>query len=321
MHTAFVVLVLSLALLVWSADRFIDGSVSIARYFGMTPLLIGMIIVGFGTSAPELMVSALAALEGSSGIALGNVYGSNICNIALILGVSALVRPILINPQALHKEMPLLLGVTVLAWWQLVDGEFSRLDAAVLLTVFTLWMGAAFWASRQKKALETEQTVAEDITAHLMPIRQAVFWLPVGLILLIGSARLLVWAAVELAHAFGVSDLVIGLTIVAVGTSLPELASSLIAARKGQHDIAVGNILGSNLFNTLMVAGVAGLVQPLNASPELVLRDLPVVTAVTVVLLIVSYGYRGPGLLSRSKGALLLFCFVAYTAYLVLGTH
>ncbi|HEX4974323.1 MAG TPA: calcium/sodium antiporter, partial [Pseudomonadales bacterium] len=259
MLSAFVGLVVGLALLVWSADRFVDASVSIARYLGMTPLLIGMVIVGFGTSAPELTVSALAAMENNAGIALGNVYGSNICNIALILGVSALVRPIVINPRVFHKEMPLLLLVTTLAWWQVSDGELSRLDAAVLLLVFTLWMVSAVWESRQQQNLVGDAKEADELATHLMPLRQAMLWLPLGLLLLIGSARLLVWAAVNLAHAFGVSDLVIGLTIVAVGTSLPELASSVLAVRKGQHDIALGNILGSNLFNTLMVAGVTGL--------------------------------------------------------------
>lgn len=317
MLSALVGLVVGLALLVWSADRFVDASVSIARYLGMTPLLIGMIIVGFGTSAPELTVSALAAIENNSGIALGNVYGSNICNIALILGVCALIRPILINPQALRKEMPLLLLVTTLAWWQVSDGELSRLDATVLLLVFALWMVSAVWESRRAQQFVGDEEVVEELAAHLMSVRQALVWLPLGLLLLIGSARLLVWAAVNMAHAFGVSDLVIGLTIVAVGTSLPELASSVMAVRKGQHDIALGNILGSNLFNTLMVAGVAGLIRPLNASHELVWRDMSVLTAITVLLFIFSYGYRGLGRLSRYKGAMMLFCFVAYTAYLV----
>lgn len=317
MLSALAGLVVGLALLVWSADRFVDASVSIARYLGMTPLLIGMVIVGFGTSAPELTVSALAAIENNSGIALGNVYGSNICNIALILGVCALIRPILINPQALRKEMPLLLLVTALAWWQVSDGELSRLDATALLLVFVLWMVSAVWESRRAQQFVGDEEVVEELAAHLMSVRQALVWLPLGLLLLIGSARLLVWAAVNMAHAFGVSDLVIGLTIVAVGTSLPELASSVMAVRKGQHDIALGNILGSNLFNTLMVAGVAGLIQPLNASHELVWRDMSVLTAITVLLFISSYGYRGPGRLSRYKGAMMLFCFVAYTAYLV----
>jgi cation:H+ antiporter len=317
MLTAFIVVALSLVLLAWSAERFIDGSVSTARHLGMSPLLIGMVIVGFGTSAPELVVSVLAALEGNSGIALGNVYGSNICNIALILGLSALIRPITVNSKIIRKELPILTLTTALAIWQLWDGEISRLDALILLIIFAALMIGAFWESRKKNVDELNLDIAEELNTHLMPIGKALLWVFVGLLLLVSSSRLLIWGAVEIARSFAVNDLIIGLTIVAVGTSLPELASSTIAVRKGQHDIALGNILGSTLFNTLMVTGVAGLIQPLTVAPELLSRDAVMMAALTVSLFIVGHGFRGPARINRVSGALLLGSFIAYTAYLI----
>jgi cation:H+ antiporter len=283
----------------------------------MPPLLIGMVIVGFGTSAPEMMVSALAATQGNPGIALGNAYGSNITNIALILGISALINPITVHSQVLRKELPVLTAVTALAAWQLMDGEITRIDAAVLLAVFG---GLMVWTFRQgfkgkRDALGSE--VEQELKEHDMPIRRAIFWVVAGLVLLIISSRILVWAAVEMARGFGVSDLIVGLTIVAVGTSLPELASSVIAARKGEHDIALGNILGSNLFNTLAVVGIAGLIQPLKAEAEILSRDILVMAVVTVSLFVIGYGFRGPGRINRVEGVVLLACFVGYTAYLV----
>jgi cation:H+ antiporter len=317
MTLVIVAIVAGLALLVWSADRFVDGSASAARHFGMPPLLIGMVIVGFGTSAPEMMVSALAATQGNPGIALGNAYGSNITNIALILGISALINPITVHSQVLRKELPVLTAVTALAAWQLMDGEITRIDAAVLLAVFG---GLMVWTFRQgfkgkRDALGSE--VEQELKEHDMPIRRAIFWVVAGLVLLIISSRILVWAAVEMARGFGVSDLIVGLTIVAVGTSLPELASSVIAARKGEHDIALGNILGSNLFNTLAVVGIAGLIQPLKAEAEILSRDILVMAVVTVSLFVIGYGFRGPGRINRVEGVVLLACFVGYTAYLV----
>ena len=317
MTLAFIAVIFGLALLVWSADRFVEGSASTARHFGMPPLLIGMVIVGFGTSAPEMVVSALAASQGNPGIALGNAYGSNITNIALILGVTALISPIAVHSRVLRKELPLLTLVTALAAWQLWDGQITRLDAVVLLAVFGGLMGWTIWQGlqAQEDALGTE--IAQELDVRVMPIRRAVFWLVAGLLLLILSSRILVWGAVEIAQGFGVSDLIIGLTIVAVGTSLPELAASVIAARKGEHDIALGNILGSNLFNTLAVVGIAGAIHPLAVGPEVFNRDMLVVAALTVSLFVFGYGFRGPGRINRIEGAVLLACYLGYVAYLV----
>jgi cation:H+ antiporter len=317
MTLAFIAVIFGLALRVWSADRVVEGSASTARHFGMPPLLIGMVIVGFGTSAPEMVVSALAASQGNPGIALGNAYGSNIANIALILGVTALISPIAVHSQVLRKELPILTVVTALAAWQLRDGEITRLDAVVLLAVFGGLMAWTIRQGLQKKEDTLGSEMEQELDVRTMPIRRAVFWLMAGLALLIVSSRILVWGAVEIAHGFGVSDLIIGLTIVAVGTSLPELASSIIATRKGEHDIALGNVLGSNLFNTLAVVGISGAIQPMTVGPEVFSRDIPVMAALTLSLFVTGYGFRRPGRINRIEGAVLLACYVGYAAYLI----
>jgi cation:H+ antiporter len=317
MTTAFLFVAFGLALLVWSADRFVEGAAATARHFGMPPLLIGMVIVGFGTSAPEMVVSALAAFQRNPGIALGNAYGSNITNIALILGITALISPIAVHSQVLRKELPILTVITALAAWQLWDGEISRIDAFVLLGVFAGLMVWTIWQGMHKKADAFGSEMEKELAVDAMPIRRAIFWLVVGLVLLIVSSRILVWGAVEIAHGFGVSDLIIGLTIVAVGTSLPELASSVIAARKGEHDIALGNILGSNLFNTLAVVGIAGTIHPMAVGPEVFSRDILAMAVLTVSLFVFGYGFRGPGRINRFEGGALLACYVGYSAYLI----
>ena len=319
MFLPFASVVVGLALLVWSADRFVDGSAGTARHFGMPPLLIGMVIVGFGTSAPEMVVSALAAWQGNAGIALGNAYGSNICNIALILGVTALISPIAVRSQVLRKELPLLAAVTALAAWQLADGMVSRADAAVLLVVFAVLVGWSIWQGlRQGDDAMAGDVQKQEEAAAEMPLRRAVFWMVAGLVLLVVSSRLLVWGAVEIAHSFGVSDVIIGLTIVAVGTSLPELASSVVAARKGEHDIALGNVIGSNMFNLLAVVGIAGAIAPMTVGPEVLHRDVAVMAALTLALFAMGIGIRGPGRINRIEGALLLACYVGYIAWLVM---
>jgi cation:H+ antiporter len=310
-------LIVGLALLVWSADLFIEGAASSARHFGMPPLLIGMVVIGFGTSAPEMVVSVLAASQGNPGIALGNAYGSNITNIALILGLTALISPIAVHSQVLRKELPLLSAVTILAAWQIWDGQITRAEAVVLLVVFVALMG---WTIRQgivEKGDILGGEVVLELDVHPMPIRRSIFLLVVGLVLLIASSRMLVWGAVEIARAFGVSDLIIGLTIVAIGTSLPELASAIIATRKGEHDLALGNVLGSNLFNTLAVVGLAGVIHPMSVGPEVFSRDVLVMAVLTFSLFFIGYGFRGrAGRINRFEGAVLVCCYVGYTGYL-----
>ncbi len=321
MFLAVAAVVIGLAILVWSADRFVDGSASTARHFDMPPLLIGMVIVGFGTSAPEIVVSTLAAMQGNPGIALGNAYGSNITNIALILGLTALIKPINVHSRILRQELPILVAVTLLAAGQLYDGEVSRMDAWGLLGVFGVLMAWTVWQGLREKSDALGIEMEQEMRDSVMPLRKALVWLVLGLVMLIASSRILVWGAVEIARIFGVSDLIIGLTVIAVGTSLPELASSIIAARKGEHDIALGNILGSNFFNTLAVVGCAGSISPMAAGPEVFSRDIMVMTALTVSLFILGYGFRGPGLgrINRYEGLFLLSCYIAYTASLVVS--
>lgn len=308
-----------LALLVWSADRFVDGSASAARHFGLPSLLIGMVIVGFGTSAPEMVVSALASSQGNSGIALGNAYGSNITNIALILGIAALINPITVHSLVLRKELPILTAVTALAAYQLYDGNLTRMDAVVLMGVFAVIMGWAIREGLGKKTDTLGSEVEQELQTHAMPLKKALFWVIAGLILLIISSRMLVWGAVKIAVSLGVSDLIIGLTIVAVGTSLPELASSIIAARKGEHDIALGNVLGSNLFNTLAVVGIAGLIRPMAVVPEIFSRDILTMAILTISLFVIGYGFKGQGRINRFEAMVLLLAYVGYTTYLVAG--
>ncbi len=309
-----------LALLVWSADRFIDGAAATARHAGMPPLLIGMVIIGFGTSAPELVVSAFASIQGNPNLALGNGYGSNITNIALILGITALLSPIAVHSQILRKELPLLSVITLLAGYQLMDGEISGTDAWILLGVFFLMMGWSITQGMRQRgdALGTDMEHELD-SDGTMPLGKAIFWLLLGLVLLVLSSRVLVWGAVDIASAMGVSDLVIGLTVVAIGTSLPELASSIIAVRKNEHDLALGNVIGSNMFNTLAVVGIAGAIHPMSVSPEVLTRDWVVMAGLTLSLFVLSYGFRGPGRINRIEGGLLLAIFAAYTGYLVYG--
>ncbi|OIN09682.1 calcium/sodium antiporter [Oceanisphaera psychrotolerans] len=313
-------IVLGLAVLVWSADRFVDGASATARYAGMPPLLIGMVIVGFGTSAPEIVVSIISALEGNPGLALGNGYGSNIANIGLILGITALISPISVHSQVLRKELPILLLITLLSLSLLWNGMLARTDAMVLLGVFVLLMG---WSIKQGMNNGHDSMTGDEVKElddNLMSLKQAIFWLVAGLLLLIVSSRFLVWGAVNIAQAFGVSDLIIGLTIVAIGTSLPELASSIAAIRKNEHDLAIGNVIGSNLFNTLAVVGLAGIIHPLEVAPEVISRDFMVMIVLTLSLFVLGYGFKGrQGRINRAEGALLLAVYVGYTGWLAQG--
>jgi cation:H+ antiporter len=318
MAIAILALLTGLVLLIWSADRFVAGAASTARYFGMPPLLIGMVIVGFGTSAPEMVVSALSAVEGNPGIALGNAYGSNIANIALILGVTALISPIMVKNSILRKELPILTLLTLLSIFLISDLYLSRLNSGILLLVFLGIMSWTIYTGIKRKD-NSQNNEAENVdTTKNMSLKKSIFWLIIGLFLLIVSSRILVWGAVEIAHIFGVSDMIIGLTIVAVGTSLPELASSVIAALKGEDEIALGNVLGSNLFNTLAVVGIAGSIHPFSIEPETISRDMVVMGVLTISLFFFGFGFRGrKGLINRIEGTILSLVYVGYTITLI----
>lgn len=308
-------IIVGLLLLIWSADRFVDGAAATARHFGMPQLLIGIVIIGFGTSAPEMIVSALSALNGNPGIALGNAYGSNITNIGLILGLTALVLPLAVNSQVLKQELPVLIFVTALSAFLIMDGDVLRLDAWILLGIFFIYMGWTIWTGLSNRDDSLVHDVKEELQEQeYMSLAKALMWVVIGLALLIGSSQLLVWGAVKIAHYFGVSDLVVGLTIVAVGTSLPELASSIAAARKNEVDLAVGNIIGSNLFNTLAVVGLAGAISPMYVGQEVFTRDMPVMSVLTVLLLVFGFGKKGQ--INRVKGLILLLAYIGYNFYL-----
>jgi cation:H+ antiporter len=306
-------------LLIWSADRFIDGAAATAKYAGMPSLLIGMVIVGFGTSAPEMVVSAMAAFDGNPELGLGNALGSNIVNTGLILGVTALVAPIAVHSRIIRKELPLLLLISGLIGVLLWNNALSLVESLLLLVGFFGLIGWTVFEAMRYRSDMLASEMERELQVHAMSLRTALFWLVAGILLLIVSSRILVWGAVGIAQTLGISDLVIGLTIVALGTSLPELAASVIAARKGEHDIALGNVVGSNMFNLLAVIGIAGVIAPMQSiTPEVLTRDWPTMLAMTAALFVMAYGFRGQGRINRVEGLLLLLSFIAYNTYLVL---
>lgn len=321
-----IAVILGLAVLVWSADKFVDGAVGVAKFCGMSTLLIGMVIVGFGTSAPEMVVSAISAMQDAPELALGNAYGSNIANIALILGVTAAISPVIVVRKALKRDLPVLIAVTVLAVILDLDGAIGRIDGIVLLLVFAGVMGFNIVSEIRQKHKVGHVEDSEESSKDVL-LGKSLLWLLLGLALLVASSRALVWGAVAIARALGVSDLLIGLTIVAVGTSLPELASSIAAARKGEDDLAFGNIIGSNLFNTLAVVGIAATIAPMDSFEASVLsRDMPVMAVLTILLLLfglpvrkkrIDAGGHRIGRINRIEGATFLAIYVGYIAFLI----
>ena len=306
------------AILVWSADKFVEGAASTAKHLGMPSLLIGILIVGFGTSAPEMVVSAIAAMEGNPALALGNALGSNIVNIALILGITAIVAPITVNSKIVKKEIPLLLLIVLASGYLLFDNTLTLGEGIVLISGFFTLIAWSIVSAFRGRGDTLEAEMDSELIEHEMTLKAGIIWLIIGLVLLIASSRLLVCGAVGVAHEFGVSDLIIGLTIVALGTSLPELAASVIAARKGEHDIAIGNVVGSNMFNILAVIGIATIIAPMNGIPvEVLNRDWIVMFVLTIALLVMSYGFRNKeGKITRFEGMILVVCYIAYNSYL-----
>lgn len=305
-------------LLIWSADRFVEGAAATAKHLGMPSLLIGMVVVGFGTSAPEMVVSAMASFDGNPDLALGNAIGSNIVNIGLILGITALISPISVHSNIVRKELPLLTLIGGLVGFILWDGALTRFESLLLLAGFIGLVSWTIFVALRTRGDHLETETDELLIAQAMPIKKALFWLAMGLVALIVSSRILVWGAVTVAHALGVSDLIIGLTIVAFGTSLPELAASIIAVRRGEHDIAIGNVVGSNMFNLLAVIGIAGVINPMSSFPtDIISRDWAAMMLMTIGLLVMTFGLRKATQLNRLKGGMLLVSFVAYNAWLL----
>ncbi|MDO6536741.1 calcium/sodium antiporter [Alteromonas stellipolaris] len=317
MLLASLAILIGLPVLLWSAGKFVGGAASVANHFGVSPLLIGMLIIGFGTSAPEIIVSIFAAIQGNSGIALGNAYGSNIANILLILGLTALISPIAVKSNIIKKEIPVLLGITFFASWQVLDQSVSKDDAFSLLGLFVLLISWSIWHGMQGSKDKLADEYSEEINASEGTIKTHIVWLLTGLLLLVASSRMLVWGAVEVATFFGVSDTIIGLTVIAIGTSLPELASSLIAVKKGEHDLALGNVIGSNMFNTLAVVGIAGTIQPMAVSADFLYRDVVVMLAATVALFVFCIGFKRQGRLNRIEGGAFIAAYALYTYWLI----
>jgi len=294
--------------LAWSSDRFVAGAASLARNLGVSPFIVGMVIVGFGTSAPELLVSMFAGLSDHTNLSLGNAYGSCVFNIAAILGVAALIRPLAVKPSVVFVSVPVLAAITVCSYMFLCDGVLSRANALVLLAAFAIIM--PLYGKIDGKAAEEEEEYPQT------PLLASILWTLIGLAAMVGASHILVWGAVDTARALGIDELLIGLTIVAVGTSIPELASAIAASRRNEADMVLGNIVGSNLFNMLAVVGIAGAISPADGFSPLVLkRDLPVLLGATLLLGLFGFNFkkpRSPGAITRLEGALWLTAFIFY---------
>jgi len=320
------ILAMSLVALVWSADKFVFGASSLARNLGVSPMIIGLTIVAMGSSAPEMMTAATASLQGTPNLAIGNAIGSNITNIALVLGITALMQPLTVSSQTVKREIPLILIISAIAYLILFDQYFSFSEGIQLFIGFFIYIAAlliiTLRRTKGKKSddpliIEAEQDVAEPVE-----LKFSIMWVIVGLIILPTSASFLVDSSVYIAKAFGISDLVIGLTIVAIGTSLPELAASIMSIIKKEDDLALGNIIGSNIFNILAVLSLAGIIAPGNIDALAATRDAPYMLGVTLLLFVLCFSRKfGYFRITRAKGALLLLTFVAYQVLLFSQTN
>jgi len=324
--TPSLAIIFGFVVLVWGADKFVLGGAASARCFGVSPMIIGLTIIGFGTSAPEMLVSAVAAFEGTPNLAIGNAIGSNITNIALVLGVAAITTPLMVKSQILKREYPIMFAVMLLALLLMWDLHLDFTDGLILfagLIVIMSWMvkigmkenKANHSKTNEHDPLETEfDSEIPDIKLSL-----ALFWLLFGFILLLVSSKILVWGAVSVAQHFGVSELIIGLTIVALGTSLPELAATVVSALKGEHDLAIGNIIGSNIFNLLAVIGIPALITSIQLDENVLQRDFLSMIAISFALFIMAYGFKGNGRINRLEGALLLSMYVGYMSWIYIS--
>ena len=312
------------AVLAWSANAFVDGASAVAKAFGVSPFIIGMVIIGFGTSAPELCVSALSGAYGHSDLSLGNAYGSCVFNIAVILGVAALIKPLVVKPSVVFVSVPALVAIALLSCFLVTQGNgFSRGDGVILLAVFFVLLPLYCWFDQSQKKdesvgapVERARPTGEASGERAVSLWKAWLLLVLGLVFLVGSSHVLVWGSVDLARRMGVSELLIGLTIIAVGTSLPELVSAVVSAPKGEHEFVLGNIVGSNFFNTLAVVGLAGTISPFkNISPYLFSRDLPMMVFLSALIAVFGFNFRKPRepkAIGRVAGAFWLLLFAAY---------
>ncbi|MBV1960180.1 MAG: calcium/sodium antiporter [Oleibacter sp.] len=319
MYPELAAILLGLVFLVWSADKFVIGAAATARHLGMSPLLVGLTIVSIGTSAPEMFVSAMASLDGAGNLAIGNAIGSNIANIALVLGITALVAPIPLQRGLLKKELPLLMLISLLAGVVLMDLTLDLTDALILIAALVFALYLMFQQSSDSGESVMDSDEAEEI--ENTPTAKAVFWLVAGLLILMASSKALVWGATGIASAMGVSDLIIGLTIVAIGTSLPELAASVTSALKGHHDIAIGNVIGSNIFNLLAVMPIPGILAVTAVDSMALYRDYAVMMGLTVALILLFIINYRTGILGRVSGTLLTTSYAAYMFILFMANQ
>jgi len=309
----FALIFIGIALLVWSADRFTDAASAIARNYGVSPLIVGLTIVAIGSSAPEIFVSVTASLGNTPGLAIGNAIGSNIANIALVLGITALISPLIIDSNILRREFPVFFAVSFVAGVGISDLYLNFIDGVVLLTgalLYIVWLVRLGLQSRTEKDLMLKEIVEE--LPQSMSNKQAITWLIFGIILLPISSQILVNGATGIAHTFGVSDFTIGVTIVALGTSLPELAASVAGVLKGEHELAIGNVIGSNIFNLLLVLGLAAVIQPSPIEPSVLYSEYLLMMFLSFVMFIMAYGFHGPGRISRLEGGVLFLVYVGF---------
>jgi len=311
-----VIFLVGLIVLSWSADRFVYGASALAKNIGISPMMIGLTIVAMGSSAPEIVVSAMASANGNMNTAVGNALGSNITNIALVLGITALVKPLVVASTTLKRELPALLVITLIAVAFLFDGELASYEGLILMGLFVFVLAMMAWLSLQVDKEDPLVAETADEIPSNVSTTSALIWIGVGLVLLPLSAHFLVDSAVEIARYFGISDLVIGLTIIAFGTSLPELAASIAGVLKGEDDLALGNIIGSNIFNLLAVLGMPGLIAPGLLDPDVFNRDMWVMLGLTLLLFLFSFDLIGKRIISRTNGALFLASFIGYQIWL-----
>lgn len=316
MITQIIIFLIGLAVLSWSADKFVYGASALAKNFGVSPMMIGLTIVAMGSSAPEIVVSATASLNGNPDTAVGNAIGSNITNIALVLGITALIKPLLVSSTTLRRELPVLLLVTLIAVYFLSDNYLSKTEGIILITLFVLVLAIMAWLSFKVDKNDPLIAETEDEIPNNVPTVNAVMWVIVGLIMLPLSAHFLVESAVYMARFFGVSDLVIGLTIIALGTSLPELAASIAGVRKGEDDLALGNIIGSNIFNILAVLAMPGLIIPSMLDMDASARDSYVMLGLTILLFVFCFNLRGTRQINRYEGGIFVLAFLTYQYWL-----
>lgn len=307
--------------LAWGADRFVDGASALSFNVGMSPLLIGVLVMGFGTSLPELLVSLFSSIMGNSGLSLGNAYGSNIVNIGLVLGLAAVLSPVIVKRHVVRRELPLLILATAITAYFVMDYELSRGEGLILLASFLVLLIYLVRASSDDPTKREDSSLQRRLEKRTISLGKSINYLVIGLAVISICSAALVWSARGIVTNLGISELIVGVVLLAFGTSLPELVVIVVAAKRGEHELALGNVIGSNLFNTLAVVGTAGLIAPTVFDAELVTRDLAVMFTFTAALVVMAYGWgRRTGVINKLEGGVLLLAVAGYFTYLVYST-